>query len=413
MPGRVGWPDKIARHMFTMTNPVRPYAWGSPTVIPDLLCQPPTGEPQAELWLGAHPLASSAVHLTDGSVRLIDAIQQHPEALLGRAVVAAYGPTLPFLLKLLAVDAPLSLQAHPNAAQAAEGFAAEEAAGVPLDAPIRVYRDPAHKPELVCAVTMFEALIGFKPVAATVELLDLLDVPELRPHRDELARSGAAGLRPVLQGLLGFVGVERPHLVESVREAAARRLPETDRFAHELEIVGRLAKAYPSDPGVIISLLLNPLRLTPGEALFVPAGMMHAYLNGVAVEVQANSDNTLRGGLTEKHVAITELLRILDASERPAHRVTPIRRAGVDLYVPPVPEFRLARVQPAETTSRLYGAGPSILFGIEGDLETRTAQAQARLTRGASVFVPAGPSAIEVSGNGVAFWATTNLDSVA
>jgi mannose-6-phosphate isomerase len=399
--------------MYPMTNPVRAYAWGSPTVIPDLLGQLPTGEPQAELWLGAHPAASSEIQLDEGRIPLVDALQRDPEGLLGRAVVETYGPRLPYLFKLLAVDAPLSLQAHPNAAQAAEGFAAEEAAGVPLDAPTRVYRDPAHKPELVCAVTPYEALIGFKPVADAVQLLDFLDVAELRPYRDELARTGAAGLRPVLQGLLGFVGVDRPRLVESVREAAALRLPAADRFTYELEIVGRLGKAYPTDPGVVISLLLNPLRLAPGDALFVPAGMMHAYLSGVAVEVQANSDNTLRGGLTEKHVAITELLRILDASERPPQRITPVHDDGAEVYPPPVPEFRLAHVRPGEQPVALRNAGPSILFCTEGELSARTAAAEARVTRGRSVFVPASASSVEVRGNGVAFWATTNLSSVA
>jgi mannose-6-phosphate isomerase len=399
--------------MFPMTNPVRPYAWGSPTVIPDLFGQWPTGEPQAELWLGAHPAASSEIWLDGDHIPLVAAIEHDPETLLGPAVVQAYGPRLPFMLKLLAVDAPLSLQAHPDAAQAAEGFAAEEAAGVPLDAPTRVYRDPAHKPELVCALTPFEALIGFKPVAETVQLFDFLNVDELRPYRDELARTGAAGLRRVLQGLLGFVGVERPNLVESVREAAARRLPEADRFTYALEIAVRLAKAYPTDPGVVISLLLNPLWLAPGDALFVPAGMMHAYLSGVAVEVQANSDNTLRGGLTEKHVAITELLRILDATERPPQRVTPLRVDGAEVYVPPVPEFRLARVHPDRGLVRLENLGPSILFCVEGELSVRTAAAPAPLPRGGSVFVPADESTVEVRGDGVAFWATTNLSSVA
>jgi mannose-6-phosphate isomerase len=399
--------------MYPMTNPVRAYAWGSPTVIPDLLSQPPTGEPQAELWLGAHPAASSEIQLGAGRTPLIDAIQRDPEGLLGRTVVQAYGPRLPFLFKLLAVDAPLSLQAHPDATQAAAGFAAEEAAGVPLDAPTRVYRDPAHKPELVCAVTAFEALIGFKPVADTVQLLDFLDVAELRPYRDELARTGADGIRPVLQGLLGFVGVDRPRLVESVREAAARRLPEADRFTYELEIVGRLGKAYPTDPGVIISLLLNPLRLAPGDALFVPAGMMHAYLSGVAVEVQANSDSTLRGGLTEKHIAITELLRILDASERPPQRITPVHVDGAQVYVPPVPEFRLVQVRPGTRLVELPNAGPSILFCTEGEVSARATTAEARLSRGRSVFVPATVSSVEVRGDGVAFWATTNLSSVA
>jgi len=401
--------------MFTMTNPVRAYAWGSPTVIPELLGRPASGEPQAELWMGAHNGESSDVVIDGRQLRLVDALAEQPEAMLGVPVTERFGARLPFMLKLLAVDAPLSLQAHPTLAQAAEGFAAEQAAGVANDSPLRHYRDTNHKPEMVCALTPFEALVGFRPVADTVRLLDELAVAGLGPYRDELARDGAAGLFYVLEGLLGFVGVDRPHLVEDVREAAAKRHAEGSEFAAELDIVGRLAKAYPRDPGVVISLLMHPVRLAPGEAMFVPAGVLHAYLSGVAVEPQANCDNTLRGGLTEKHVDTEELLRILDATERPPYRVAPlVQPDGVELYLPPVPDFRLARVTAAAgTRGTLRGEGPSVLFCVEGVITARTASARAVVRSGGSVFVPAGQGPIEVTGEGVAFWATTNVDGLA
>lgn len=396
--------------MFTMTNPVRPYAWGSPTVLPELLGRPATGEPQAELWLGAHPGGSSQVRLEQGSVPLVDAIAAQPEALLGAPVVAAFGPRLPFLLKVLAVDAPLSLQAHPTVQQAEEGFAAEEAAGVALDAPNRLYKDRNHKPELICAITPCEALVGFRPVARTVELLDALATPALAPYRDVLARDGAAGLRPVLARLLGLVGAERAQLVEALREAAARQLADGTAYTLELDIALRLVKAYPTDPGVVIALLLEAIQLAPGEALFLPAGMLHAYLSGVAVEPQASSDNTLRGGLSEKHVDTAELLRILDVSERPPYRVRPEPVGdGVSLYVPPVPEFRLARVEPGGGTSTIDLDGPAVLLTLDGQLTVRAQGAEARVDRGRSVFLAAGRGAVRVQGNGLAFVVTTNL----
>jgi mannose-6-phosphate isomerase len=398
--------------MFELTGVVKPYAWGSPTVLPNLLGHQPTGEPQAELWLGAHPGGSSTVRLERGEVAIRDALAAEPEALLGVASVAAFGPRLPFLLKVLAVEAPLSLQAHPTREQAAEGFAAEEAAGVPIDAANRLYKDREHKPELICAVTPFEALVGFRPVAQTVALLDALAVTALGGVRDRLAARGEAALRPVVADLLATATDARSGLVEAVREAAVRLAaePAGAAYALELDVAQRLAKAYPADPGVIIALLLNATRLQPGEALFLPAGMLHAYLSGVVVEPQASSDNTLRGGLSEKHVDPAELLRVLDASERPPHRVDPVEVApGVSAYVPPVPEFRLARLDRAGAAVDLDGTGPAVLLVHDGELTVRSGGEEARVGRGRSVFVPAGRGPLTVSGDGGAYWASTNL----
>ncbi|HSI92857.1 MAG TPA: mannose-6-phosphate isomerase, class I, partial [Jiangellaceae bacterium] len=177
-----------------LDNPVRTYAWGSPTVIPDLLGVPPTGEPQAELWMGAHPSAPSIAEIGGERVSLAELIEKDPPGMLGAEVVERFGPRLPYLLKILAVERPLSIQAHPNGEQAAQGFAAEEAAGVPLDAVHRSYRDRSHKPEMVVALTEFEALLGFRDPTRSADLIDTLDVPDLRTASSRLRDEGAAAL---------------------------------------------------------------------------------------------------------------------------------------------------------------------------------------------------------------------------
>src|SRR5918997_405947 len=201
--------------MWQLTSGVRFYPWGSRTVIPELLGQPvPADRPYAELWVGAHPDEPSL--LSDG--RPLDkAIAADPEALLGPAVVERFGPRLPFLLKVLAADSPLSLQAHPTIEQAEAGFAAEEAAGIPIEDPARTFKDTCHKPELLLALTTFEALCGFRPVEGSLHCLAKLEVPELKPTIAALARGG---LRAVIPQLLALTPQLREELVTAVAGAA-------------------------------------------------------------------------------------------------------------------------------------------------------------------------------------------------
>lgn len=391
-----------ARTVDLLDNPVRPYAWGSVTEIPRLLGVEPTGRPQAELWMGAHPAAPSRLR-TGGS--LLRRITDDPAGELSAPVLRRFGPRLPFLMKIIAAERPLSLQAHPDQEQARAGYADEQQRGVPLDSPERSYVDPNHKPELVCALTPFEALCGFRAVPDTLELLAGLAgrAPVLGKYVEALrARPDRDGLREVVTGLLTVPADRRRRLVESVVLACAAGSSAEERTAVEL------GEAYPADPGVVLSLLLNRIRLEPGEALFLAAGNMHSYLRGTAVEVMASSDNVLRGGLTPKHVDVPELLRVVDVTDGPAPVLEPVDLGpGHSVYRPPVPDFRLdsyALGPPVPVDL----PGPRILLTISGEAVVRTGTATLTLPRGASAWLPAGVPAT-VAGTGVLVVATTNL----
>lgn len=380
--------------MDRLDNTIRPYAWGSTTAIAELLGVEPTGEPQAEMWLGAHPGAPSR---TDRGT-LAEVIDAAPERELGAASVAKFGPRLPFLLKLLAAGGPLSLQVHPDLDQAKEGYADEERRGVPVTAPHRNYRDANHKPELVCALTDFDGLCGFRDPRQAAELLDALGVDSLKPYVDLLrARPEDAALREVLTAILT---ADRDEMTRTVTETAAA----CERLGGDHAPYAEIAHHYPGDPGVIAAMLLNHVRLQPGEALYLGAGVPHAYLNGLGVEIMANSDNVLRCGLTPKHVDVPELLRIVRFEPRDPGVLRPEAAPdGEELYETPTDEFRLSRyVLPAGgTTHDLTLATPQILLCTAGSVRA----GEHELSPGTSVFVPAGEKA-DVSGTGTLFRAT-------
>lgn len=393
--------------MDLLENTIQPYAWGSRTAIAELRGEPmPSSDPQAELWMGAHPLAPSRVVRGGGRVSLADAVARDPETALGARAVAEHGPQLPFLLKVLAADSPLSLQAHPDERQAREGFDREEAAGIPRDAPHRNYRDPSPKPELLCALSAFEALCGFRPAAEAAAVLEVLDSPALAPLRERLsARSGPEGLREAFTHLSTLPQDERAPLVDAVAAAAARAGPGP--FADAFAWTGRLAALYPGDPGVVIALLLRLVRLAPGEALYLPAGNMHAYLHGVGIEIMAASDNVLRGGLTPKHVDVPELLRVLRFAEEPIPVVRP--RPGLpgeQVYETRARHFELSRVEPPAGGFEAAVWGPEILICTSGEVAAADAASAIALRRGTSAFVPAATGRYRLDGAGVAFRAT-------
>ncbi|SFY47404.1 mannose-6-phosphate isomerase, class I [Streptomyces sp. F-1] len=380
--------------MDRLDNTVRPYAWGSPTAIPRLLGTEPTGEPQAEMWMGAHPGAPSRT----ARGTLAEVIDADPERELGKETVARFGPRLPFLLKILAADAPLSLQVHPDLAQAREGYADEERRGVPLDAPERNYKDANHKPELICALTEFDGLCGFRPPQRTADLLAALGVDSLKPYVDLLhARPEDAALREVLTAILT---ADRAETARTVAEAAAA----CARLGGDHAPYAELAHHYPGDPGVLAAMLLNHVRLQPGEALFLGAGVPHAYLSGLGVEIMANSDNVLRCGLTPKHVDVPELLRVVRFEAGDPGVLRPEAAPdGEEVYETPIDEFRLSRhVLPAGGTAHdLTRDTPQILLCTAGAVRA----GEHELGPGQSVFVPAGEKAA-ISGAGTVFRAT-------
>lgn len=384
--------------MRILRGPIRPYPWGSRRVIAQVQGRPvPSPGPEAELWLGAHPSDPSTV---DGSTSLAEVIDADPAGVLGAAVVDEFGPRLPFLLKLLAAEEPLSLQAHPDAAQARAGYEA----GNPN------YVDPYHKPELLVAVSEFEALCGFRDPAASARLLAGLALPELAPVLAALdpprpaGQSGSAEgrLRTAVTTLVEWPAARRAELVSAVARAAAPAIPE-------YALAARLAKAYPEDIGVVVALLLNRVVLAPGEAIWMPAGNLHSYVHGTGVEVMAASDNVLRGGLTGKRVDVAELLRVLrfEVLDDPVVRPVPVA-PGVVTWPVPVRDFALFRisVDAARPSAQVQAAGPRIVFCLAGRVEVDDGDAAVALAGGAATFGPA-DGTLRVTGAGEVYLATT------
>ncbi|MDI2132616.1 mannose-6-phosphate isomerase, class I [Yinghuangia seranimata] len=395
--------------MDRLINRVRAYGWGSATAIPELLGATPTGEPQAELWMGAHPGDPSRVDRGAGPRSLVDVIAADPVDELGAATAARFGAQLPFLFKVLAVDKPLSLQVHPNAAQAAAGFADEDARGIPREAPFRNYVDANHKPELACALTDLEALCGFREVAATVKLLDLLGVPELQPCADALReRPESEGLRSAMTQALTLPDNRKAAVVGEVASACLRVAGTPSPFAAACLAVADLARRHPADLGVVAALLLNHMRLTEGQAVYFAAGLPHSYLSGTFVEILANSDNVLRCGLTDKHIDVAELLRVLEFRAGPVDVLAPIEGPdGEQVYHTPVPDFRLSRYVLDGGAARLLPDGrPQILLCTAGGAKLAGAHGTVELARGQSVYVPASDPAVSLAGDGLVFRAT-------
>jgi mannose-6-phosphate isomerase len=382
---------------------VRDYAWGSRRFLADLQGRSsPTAAPEAELWLGAHPTGPATLQLADGSaLPLDDAIGAEPTRLLGTDVIERFGPQLPFLLKVLAAAEPLSLQAHPSAAQAQAGFADEEARGVPLDAPHRRYRDAWPKPELLRALTPVTALCGFRDPDVTIDLLATLAVDELAWLADALRRDGAGALGPAVRRLLTLPVRERGPLVAAVAERTVR-LPEDGDWAAEARTVHRLAEQHPADPGVVVALLLRLVHLAPGDALHLPAGNLHAYLAGAGVEVMASSDNVLRGGLTAKHVDVDELLQVLDARPGELPRVTPVPGVPGERVLPaPTPFFRLAELAPRTGAAVVLDRrGPQVLLCTAGRVVVTADDTTLALVGGQAAFVAAAAQDVRVGVEG-------------
>ncbi|WP_332761393.1 mannose-6-phosphate isomerase, class I [Pseudarthrobacter sp.] len=414
--------------MYEIENVLRDYAWGSTTAIAGLLGRPESGGPEAELWIGAHPGAPSMARRVDGSVAPLDAlIAEDPEHFLGSESVAEFGPRLPFLTKILAAALPLSLQVHPSIEQAKAGFARENAEGIAPDAAHRNYRDDNHKPEMIFALTPFEALCGFRAPAATRKILlhlaacfDLVEsgVPPLLVQLLEVLENPdeGAGLRSAFERLITG-GEDVSHTTAMVAAALISGAPLAP-YQAELSTVISLNEKYPGDPGVLISLLLNRISLAPGEAVYLPAGNVHAYLHGLGVEVMASSDNVLRGGLTPKYIDVPELLRTIEFQPVAVPMLTPeFSGLGQELYQPPFREFQLQRIElaPGAEPVPLAQAGAVVVIVVAGSVYLDSPKGDLQLARGGSAFLPAAEAPVNVhpvagaESPAVAFAVTTSL----
>lgn len=382
-----------------LENPIQNYAWGSRTALAELLGRPSPSElPEAELWIGAHPRAPSLITEPPGLGPLDKVIEDDPVSLLGAEVCERLGNELPFLFKVLAAAEPLSIQAHPDHEQARAGWAQENAEGIPLDAPHRNYRDPNHKPELVCALTSFSALKGFRPPDDVARLLEPVAGEELDREIGRLARERTPeSLRALFTRLMTLEEDERAAVLSRAREESARQ----DDPAWDW--VARLHAQYPGDVGSLSPLYLNLLALAPGEALFLPAGELHAYLGGTALEIMANSDNVLRGGLTPKNVDLPALLAILSFEARPPEVLRGDDAGpGQRVFRTEAREFELGLVELGGSGpfTPAPGRGVEILLGLEGSCVLRSGDIERPLGAGRTVFIPASTRSYTVEGEG-------------
>jgi mannose-6-phosphate isomerase len=391
--------------LYKLQNTVKHYEWGSPVHIPALLgADNSQGLPWAELWMGVHPGGPSRIggnkavtynpaRLSPaGELGLGDLIAADPERYLGRSAAKNFGG-LPFLFKLLAAAKPLSIQAHPNPEQAREGWRRENEQGIPLEAPGRNYRDNCHKPEILCALNPFTAMCGFRPPGEISLLLAKCfegASPSLREGIDPLqkALAGENPLKAFLEALFRLSPETLGELTAYVRETAL-----TDG---EWDLAGRFAALYPGDPGIIAPLYLNILQLMPGEAIYLPAGILHAYVHGFGVELMANSDNVLRGGLSSKHVDPGELLSVLNFKPyRPGILKPQPAGDGLSRYETPCREFSLQIMKSRGGTVLFPETGPAIIIVTEGRLRVSRGDGKNpdggnwNLSRGESAFIPA------------------------
>jgi mannose-6-phosphate isomerase len=393
---------------------VQPYAWGSHTAIAVLQGRPaPTAQPEAELWMGAHPSAPSGIDRGGVHTTLDAVIAADPAGELGAPCAERFGGRLSFLLKVLAAQTALSIQVHPSRAQAEAGYRAENQRGLAPGDKARNYVDDWPKPEIICALTSFEVLAGMRSAPDAATLLQALAVPELDPLAARLAAAdgpaGPGALTEALASVLTWPAATSGALIAAVSAACGRLAAEDGPYAAACAATARVAGEHPGDLGVVASLLLRHAVLRPGQAVFMPAGGLHAYLHGTGIELLANSDNVVRAGLTGKHIDVPELLRLTD----PAIDVPVIApRAlgdGVAVYDSPVPEFRLFRAElgPGEIT--LPGHGARLVLCTEGTVTLRGGGVL-KAGRGESCFVSAADGPVTASGRGAIFAAVCGLN---
>ncbi|ELY6088121.1 mannose-6-phosphate isomerase [Cronobacter sakazakii] len=382
--------------MQKLINSVQNYAWGSKTALTELYgVANPEGLPMAELWMGAHPKSSSKIQDAQGQTRALrEVIDADKTALLGAPVAERFGE-LPFLFKVLCADQPLSIQVHPNKKASEDGFARENAAGIPLDAAERNYKDPNHKPELVFALTPFLAMNAFREFSEIVSLLQ----PVAGAHTaiaHFLAEPNADRLRELFAGLLNMQGEEKSRALAVLKATVASQQGEpwdTIRF---------IAQFYPDDSGLFSPLLLNVVKLNPGEAMFLFAETPHAYLQGVALEVMANSDNVLRAGLTPKYIDIPELVANVKFVAKPAGELLtqPVKQENALEFPIPVEDFAFSLHDLNSQPQSLAQESAAILFCVEGEAVLSKGDERLTLKPGESAFVAASESPVSASGVG-------------
>jgi len=398
------------KSILPMKNTIQEYAWGSHTAIADLLGLPvPSKQPQAELWMGAHPKAPSMVAVNADWHPLNQLIAESPDEFIGHSTAMRFGSRLPYLFKILASARPLSIQAHPNLEQAREGFDRENREGIALDAPNRNYRDDNHKPEILCAVTPFWALCGFRPIDEMLSLFSQLEITGLKAQIHDLAaHPGPDGLHRCFESLMGL-DTERKSRVTAQAVEKARRLVDQDPV---FQWITELNDAYPGDIGVLSPVLLNLIELQPGQAISLSAGELHTYLEGTGIELMANSDNVLRGGLTSKHMDVPELIKVLTYTPRRVSVLEPRQvRETEERYRTIADEFTLSRItlKPGGIHSSEEIRSTEILLCMAGKVTIVGDAEDTSVSKGMSVLVQAAAAPYIIKGEGVLYKAAVPL----
>ena len=383
-----------------LQNSARDYAWGSTTSIPDYFGIPATGQPMAEIWFGTHPGSMTSV---SGNGTLLELRNKEP---------------LPFLFKILAAGSPLSIQAHPNSQQAIDGFAAENALGIPLDAAYRNYKDDKHKPEMLVALTEFRAAVGFRPLEDAIQVFELIAAHANEKGFQRLALAFTAWAQTLkekgLQHLFTQLLEAREQLAEVTADLA--KSVATEPAGHgwsapleHLSTVPQLEQLYPGDPGIIIFLLMNLVELKPFEAIQVGAGVIHAYLGGLGLEIMASSDNVLRGGLTPKHIDVAELQKVLsfDSGEFSSLNAKKLMN-GLFEYPRSVSDYLMYRIEVGgqNLLADLKLANPAIVICTSGEIAIGDSKDNRQVLTKGQVAYLADANFFSFSGSGTAFLGT-------
>jgi mannose-6-phosphate isomerase len=395
--------------VYLLTNPWLRYAWGSVDLLPALLHQRPDGRPVAEIWMGAHEALPSSIEVDGREVGLDVFVDGAPDTALGARTATTAEGHLPFMLKFLAAGQPLSLQVHPTREQAEEGYEREDAAGIPLGDPRRNYRDRAHKPEMLYALTPFEMMCGFRSTDAIRVLLGELQVPELAPILARLGRADDAAITPegaLKSSLTELLTMARPaqqDLIHAVVMSARARREDRPEY----RFVGELAENFPQDVGIVAALFLHYVKVEPGESVYIGAGMVHSYIGGLGLELMATSDNVLRAGLTAKHVDIPELLRLVVFAPGGPERLEPTPTGGASVYAPPIQDFALWAYLPptpgdfgTKVNLAPPAAGARIAVCCAGHCTLSRGTERLVLQPGESAFIPDSDGPFEISATG-------------
>ncbi|MEZ8272602.1 mannose-6-phosphate isomerase, class I [Vibrio splendidus] len=387
--------------LFKLDNVIQHYPWGSKQSISELFdIQNPNAEPQAEIWMGAHPRGCSRV--ADTGQLLSEVLSQDSKGMFGEYTEARFGE-LPYLFKVLAAETPLSIQVHPSKKKAQLGFERENKLGISLDASNRNYKDPNHKPELVYALTFYKAMNGFRPIQQIIELFKEAEISALDIEISALAiNPNSEGLKVFFTSVMTLEGERKKLALEQLYSAYERR-PKTAMWREALQYSKGFEQHYVDDIGLFSPLMLNTIELAPGEAMFLHAETPHAYIEGTGLEIMANSDNVLRAGLTPKFIDVPELIdnTCFETTDIEGIKLKPIEKEDKLSFPIPVDDFGFDILSVSEEISQQYLRSAEILFCIGGEVTISTKEHKLMLSSGESVFISNDAGMYEYQGQGI------------